>query len=145
MNDLYPIRLSALCLFLVGSVISCNDYPTETVAKCHPDPKACEGFVSDGKVKQGKPDAAIGEQVFLTRCASCHGRDGRGDGKTDRGDFQSADWHKKWSDIDLENAITAGRGMKMPGQRLPRFELKSLVLHLRSMSSKPSGQKKTGY
>ena len=64
---------------------------------------------------------------------------------TTLGDFQSADWHKKWSDIDLENAITAGRGMKMPGQRLPRFELKSLVLHLRSMSSKPSGQKKTGY
>ncbi len=127
-------------------MVACNNYPTESVSKCHPDPSACKDFVTDGKAKQSKPDAAVGAQLFLTRCASCHGTDGRGDGNSDRGDFQSAEWHKKWSDIDIENAITAGRGMKMPGQRLPRFELKSLVLYLRSLPPKPSaGDKKTGY
>ena len=132
-------RVFPVLLFLVA----CNDYPTETVARCHPDAKACEPFMKDDSRGQ-TATAAIGKDVFMARCSGCHGRDGRGGGHDDRGDFRNADWQTKHSDADLANIVTAGRGMKMPGMRLPKLEMKSLLLYVRTLAPKDTGEKK-GY
>jgi mono/diheme cytochrome c family protein len=86
------------------------------------------------------------KELYLVRCAGCHGRNARGGGHSDRGNFRDADWQKHWSDTDLQQIITAGRGMKMPGSRMPRFELKSLVAYIRSLAPKPKAAPiKKGY
>jgi cytochrome c553 len=141
------VRFHHFCL--VGLALTllmatgCNDYPTETTTRCHPNSEACKSFVSKDKKELREPDTDVGEQAFLSRCASCHGKDGRGDGKMDRGNFRDGQWHKKWSDNDLENIVTAGRGMRMPGQRMPRFELASLIKYIRTL--KPPAPEKKGY
>ena len=132
--------LRALPILLL--LVACDDYPTEVVSRCHPDTKASEPFMKD-RSQGRKATAEVGKEVFMTRCSGCHGKDGRGGGHDDRGDFRKAAWQEKHSDSDLSNIVTAGRGMKMPGMRLPRFEMKSLLLYIRSLKPAKAPTKKS--
>ncbi|MCC6647047.1 MAG: cytochrome c [Polyangiaceae bacterium] len=67
---------------------------------------------------------AQAEMVELTwqrQCASCHGREGRGDGpqgaQTQAANLTDAAWQARTSDAQMSAAITGGKG------RMPRFEL----------------------
>ena len=80
-----------------------------------------------------------GEAVYKTKCAGCHGADGKGEtpaGKSMKaGDFASEDV-QKMSDADLSDAIAKGKG-KMPAfKTLTADQLKDLVAYVRTLGKK---------
>ncbi|MFT7622257.1 MAG: mono/diheme cytochrome c family protein [Myxococcota bacterium] len=126
------VSLVAILLALT-TLMGCEEVPTQTVNKCYPTEGACAEFL--GANARVEASLELGEKVFLRTCAGCHGRDGKGAGNVDRGDFGDPGWHRRWSDEELMGIVTAGRGMKMPGSRLPPLELKSVVAYVRSFDA----------
>lgn len=65
---------------------------------------------------KGIPAAAVAEakSVYSTRCATCHGATGRGDGPGSSNlnpkprDYSDAEWQKTVSDEDIEKTIVYG-------------------------------------
>jgi mono/diheme cytochrome c family protein len=84
------------------------------------------------------PDA--GAALYKTKCAACHGADGKGAtavGKADSiRDLGSADVQGQ-SDAVLNTIITSGKG-KMPayGKSLKPEQVTALVAYIRSLASK---------
>ena len=80
-----------------------------------------------------------GAATYKTKCAACHGPDGKGDtsiGKTNKiRNLGSADVQKQ-SDAELTTIIADGKG-KMPayGKSLKADQVKELVAFLRSLKS----------
>ena len=78
-----------------------------------------------------------GETRYKTKCAACHGADGKGEtaiGKTNKlRDLGSGDVQKQ-SDVELSAIITNGRN-KMPGygKSLKPEQIKELVGHIRTL------------
>ena len=78
-----------------------------------------------------------GEALYKTKCAGCHGADGKGQtsmGKANNiRDLGSADVQKQ-SDDDLSGTIGNGKG-KMPayGKSLKPDQIKDLVAYIRSI------------
>lgn len=76
--------------------------------------------------------------IYMKRCASCHGKDGRA--KTfkakfnDARDLTNAQWQEDVSDERIYNAITNGRG-KMPAfrKKLSDSQVESLVSYVRGL------------
>jgi cytochrome c6 len=81
-----------------------------------------------------------GAATYKTKCAACHGADGKGDtavGKTNKiRDLSSGDVQQQ-SDADLTGIITNGKG-KMPayGKSLKADQVKDLVTYIRSLAKK---------
>jgi mono/diheme cytochrome c family protein len=81
-----------------------------------------------------------GAATYKTKCAACHGADGKGEtsiGKTNEiRDLSSADVQQQ-SDADLTGIITTGKG-KMPayGKSLKPDQVKELVTYIRSLAKK---------
>ena len=77
-----------------------------------------------------------GESLFKTKCAVCHGPDGKGEtaaGKANKlRDLGSTEVQKQ-SDDDLSGIVTGGKG-KMPayGKSLKPEQIKELVAYIRS-------------
>ena len=82
--------------------------------------------------------AADARASYNTKCASCHGRDGRS--KTARGrrthsrDLTDANWQNDVSDERIFNSISNGRG-KMPTfkKSLSENEIEALVAYVRRL------------
>ncbi len=91
-------------------------------------------------VSVAKPDAAAGAALYKTKCAACHGQDGKGAtaiGKADGlRDMGSADVQAQ-SDTALTTIVASGKG-KMPayGKSLKPDQLTSLVAYVRSLATK---------
>ena len=76
--------------------------------------------------------------LFNSKCAKCHGRDGRS--KTTRGrftharDLSKADWQDDVSDERIFNSISNGKG-KMPSfkKNLSENQIESLVTYVRRL------------
>jgi len=89
-----------------------------------------------------EPTAAQIEQaaagLFLQRCASCHGAQGRGDGPQaptqDMPDLTAAAYQEDRSDADIARAIRMGNGL-MPafGSELNERGIAALVGHVRRL------------
>lgn len=109
--------------------------------------------------KQKPPSLEKGKQVYLEKCAFCHGEKGKGDGPSadysmpqprnlTKGHIKlrSTSFGKIPTDEDLFNAITKGmRGTTMPGwKHLPENDRKSLVIFIKSLSKKFKKFKKRG-
>ena len=81
-----------------------------------------------------------GEQLYKTKCAACHGADGRGETSAGKAtkirDLGSADVQKQ-SDADLTTIIANGKN-KMPayGKSLKPEQIKDLVSYVRSFGKK---------
>src|SRR5579863_2523651 len=84
------------------------------------------------------------KENYLTRCASCHGVEGRGDGlstswlRTKPTDFHNCDYMEKLSDDTMFTAIKYGTGMvdlppDMPGffNRLSDTEIQNIDSYVR--------------
>ena len=77
-----------------------------------------------------------GESLYKTKCAVCHGPDGKGEtavGKANKiRDLGSAEVQKQ-SDDELSGIVTGGKG-KMPayGKSLKPEQIKELVAYIRS-------------
>ena len=101
--------------------------------------------------KQEPPSLERGKQVYLEKCAYCHGNKGKGDGPAagysmpqprnlTKGHIKirSTPFGKIPTDEDLLNVINNGlRGTTMPGwKHLPENDRKSLLLYIKSLSNK---------
>ncbi len=92
------------------------------------------GVLGDSARAQG-----AGAATYKTKCAVCHGPDGKGDtsiGKTNKiRDLGSADVQKQ-SDAELTTIMADGKG-KMPayGKSLKADQVKELVAFIRSLKS----------
>jgi cytochrome c6 len=79
-----------------------------------------------------KADVADAGATFKTKCAMCHGADGKGKESMKTPDFTSADVQKK-SDADLSTIITNGKG-KMPAYKtMTPEQVKDMVRFIRSL------------
>jgi mono/diheme cytochrome c family protein len=101
--------------------------------------------------KQEPPSLERGKQVYLEKCAYCHGDEGKGDGPAadysmpqprnlTKGHIKirSTSFGKIPTDEDLLNIINNGlRGTTMPGwKHLPENDRKSLLIFVKSLSNK---------
>jgi cbb3-type cytochrome c oxidase subunit III len=85
------------------------------------------------------PTARDAREVFDSRCATCHGKDGSA--KTLKAKFNKARnltdaaWQAEVSDERIYNSIANGRGKKMPAfaKKLSRAELEGLVVYVRGL------------
>ncbi len=78
-------------------------------------------------------DTAAAEATFKTKCAMCHGADGKGKEAMKTPDFSSADVQKK-SDADLSGVITNGKPPKMPAYKtMTPDQVKDMVAFIRSL------------
>jgi cytochrome c6 len=82
---------------------------------------------------------STGETVFKTKCAACHGPDGKGETSTGKAmkvkDLGSEDVQKA-SDADLSAVISGGKG-KMPAYKtLTPDQVKDLVAYVRAFGKK---------
>lgn len=81
--------------------------------------------------------ADTGADLFATKCASCHGKDGSGNTAMGKNlklkDLGSADVQKT-SDAELKTVIEKGKG-KMPayGGKLSSAQVDDLVKHIRGL------------
>lgn len=81
-----------------------------------------------------------GAGLFKTKCAACHGPDGKGEtamGKANKLRDLSSPEVQKQSDAELSTIIENGKG-KMPayGKSLKPEQVKDLVAYLRSLDKK---------
>lgn len=88
---------------------------------------------ADAKLEQVK-------ELFVDRCARCHGRDGRGATKLGEivkpPDFTDADWWEGGvTDARLKASIAGGKG-EMPafGRKLSRSEISALAAYVRAFA-----------
>lgn len=100
--------------------------------------------VSPALAEDGKVDKKT-ERLWKSKCASCHGMDGKGE--TEKGkkmkvaDYSTADWQKGRTDADIKKAIMEGvkkekDGVKqeMDGYKdLTPEQIEQLVLMTRSL------------
>jgi mono/diheme cytochrome c family protein len=98
-------------------------------------------FASRNFARSSAANAGLGLSAATTynqRCASCHGRDGRGQTRKGRQtharDLTDGAWQDDVSDERLFNSIHNGRG-KMPSFRktLSENEIDALVAHVRRL------------
>ncbi|GMR09309.1 MAG: hypothetical protein BMS9Abin28_0127 [Anaerolineae bacterium] len=61
------------------------------------------------------PSATVGQEIFATRCAQCHGEDGTGSVTGSR-NFRDLDYMRGEAPVDFYAAVTEGRG-EMPSYR----------------------------
>ncbi|MFZ0522053.1 MAG: cytochrome c [Candidatus Acidiferrales bacterium] len=83
-----------------------------------------------------KADAQAGAATFKTKCASCHGADGKGKAALKTQDLGSAAV-QNMSDAELSAITTNGKG-KMPayGKSLKPDQIQDLVAYIRSLAKK---------
>jgi mono/diheme cytochrome c family protein len=89
-------------------------------------------------ISAASPDA--GAALYKTKCAACHGADGKGAtavGKSDSIRDLGSPEVQTQSDAALNTIITSGKG-KMPpyGKSLKPEQITALVVYVRSLASK---------
>lgn len=92
------------------------------------------------------PHVRAARALWTVSCASCHGREGRGDGPSRPPGAQVADltrseWQKSRSDAAIAHVIREGKGM-MPafGDKLVDAGIDALVAYVRSLAAPEPAQ-----
>ncbi len=94
---------------------------------------------TEGRVSFSAPMPGDAKATFNSRCASCHGSDGRArslHGKhVHARDLTDAGWQNEVSDERLFNSITKGKGKNMPayGKKLSEDQIDALVRYVRQL------------
>jgi cytochrome c5 len=90
---------------------------------------------------EGEISLAVGEGVYLQRCALCHGETGKGDGPAGRAldpqprDHTNGEYMNTLTDDAIKTQIMDGKGAMPPHKDLlTDNELESVVLYVRSLS-----------
>jgi cytochrome c6 len=97
---------------------------------------ALVGFLGATQFAKPARSQGGGEALYKTKCAACHGPDGKGEtaiGKANKlRDLASPDVQKQ-SDDELSGVISGGKG-KMPayGKSLKPEQIKDLVTYIRT-------------
>jgi cytochrome c6 len=79
-----------------------------------------------------KADVAAAEATYKTKCAGCHGADGKGKEAMKTRDLSSADVQKQ-SDAELSGIITNGKGKMPPYKSMTPDQVKDMVSYIRSL------------
>lgn len=119
-------------LLVMFAAFGCGDVPSETVNRCLPEGADCSTFT--GAAVRIEPDLKRGDRVYKQYCRKCHGGMGVAVGFPARGDFRDPAWHERFSDTNLAEIITAGRGMAMPGVRLTPLDRASVIAFVRNFN-----------
>lgn len=103
----------------------------------------CSGVLAIGGPANRIPasPAADGNAVYAAKCASCHGKDGRGLPNwraKGQPDFTSAAWQKSKTDAQLIAATKEGKGKLMPAfkAKLSDAEISAVVARVRAFAKK---------
>lgn len=131
-----------MCAALGVLLVAC-DSRVAPQREWRPDDHAQPAEVDPTRVPQGAPSTEEGgveraaAALWNVSCASCHGRDGRGQGPgrppgAQMPDFASAELQKQRTDAQLLEVINHGKGM-MPafGKQVNEQGLAALVQHIR--------------
>ena len=97
-------------------------------------------------------DAAAGEVIFVTNCATCHGTGGKGDGPVGAAlnppprDFTQGDFKfdtdsdgKPGTDVDIRNVVTnggaayGGSPLMAPWPTLSDEDVSNVIIYIRSL------------
>ncbi len=144
-------RLAAIVALLLAAACGEEKEIREWTPEDHAHPPEAE--VDPARVPQGEggdaPQGTTTERaaaaLWLMSCASCHGREGRGDGPERPPEAQMADlsdpaWQAAKTDEELAQVIATGRGL-MPrfDDRINSFGIAALVAHIRQLSGEGHG------
>ena len=86
-----------------------------------------------------KADSAAAEATYKSKCAMCHGPDGKGEtamGKTLKVKDFSSEEVQKMSDADLTSLISSGKGKMPAATTLSADQVKDLVAYVRTFGKK---------
>jgi cytochrome c oxidase cbb3-type subunit III len=86
----------------------------------------------------GATHQTAGASLFSSKCAMCHGTDGKGFPAMHTPDFTSAKWQSATSNATIAHAIANGvKGTAMPawGDKLTAAQIQTLVHYIRSLNS----------
>ena len=109
-------ELALLTLVLFGAVISvtsCKSSKQESVSQT-PATVEKESYAPSGAVAITNDARMQAKEIFSSRCAACHGLDGRGDGPGAANlnpkprNFHDEVWQKAVTDEEIEKAILYG-------------------------------------
>lgn len=106
-----------------------------------PTRTAAETSMAPAPATPAAAEADLGSQVFVKRCALCHGPAGRGDGLASKGlnpkprNFHDAAYMQTRTDAQLLEVIHKGKGAmpKWEGQ-LSEAEITAVLAHVRALS-----------
>ena len=134
-NDEMPPWESELTEREIKSVALFNEF-------LHRDIEAAMSMLKE-QANNDKPSERIGRAIYLGRCALCHGKTGKGDGKMARIIKNPPPFNLTLSRVDehyLYNIIykggeAMGRSPKMPpwGTDLTETEISSVIMYLKSI------------
>jgi mono/diheme cytochrome c family protein len=129
-----------------ASLLACNgaaDDLREWTPEDHDQPARQAGQVparASGASPPGNaPDPELVELAWQRNCATCHGRQGRGDGPQGpmlrSPDLTRPDWQARVTDEQMAEVIRNGRN-KMPKFDLPAPVISGLVARIRANSAR---------
>lgn len=128
MKHLIPF-LAACALF---ALVGCKS--EEAAPKKAPAAKAAKGAASQPSKAAGVDDAAMAEakQVYATRCATCHGPEGKGDGPAAAAlnpkprSLSDAEWQKSVTDEHIAKVtVKGGEAVGLSVMMAPNPDLES--------------------
>ncbi len=133
------VAFVALSAFLAG----CGAKP-ETSTPAPSTPVADTPAPADPTPVAAADPAADAKQQFATKCATCHGPDGHGNGPASAAlNPKPRNFHDKsqmagLTDADLVHSITMGKGaMPKWGGVLTESQITALVAHIRELGKTP--------
>jgi len=134
--------------------VACADDPPpqrEWTPADHVHPKAADPSRvpapsgAEDKVSPAEAEARAARALFNLRCATCHGRDGRGGGPAkppgaQMPDLADAAWQASRSDAQINELVTQGRGL-MPafGKEISADGITVLVRYMRALAGASAG------
>jgi mono/diheme cytochrome c family protein len=145
----YSALFAALAAVLAGGSSACGSEPApkrEWTPADHGQPaNPDESMIATDRVVPGEdPEARAARALWTSICASCHGRDGSGQGEqrppgATIANFTSPEWQASRSDEALALAIAEGRGM-MPafGKQINPQGIAAMVRHVRRYAQPPA-------
>ena len=91
--------------------------------------------------RNANPTVADGNALYVAKCATCHGKDGRGiPNMRSKGqpDFTEAAWQKSKTDAQITEATKNGKGKLMPAfkTKMSDVEIAAVVARVRSFGKK---------
>ena len=82
---------------------------------------------------------ADGSALYAAKCATCHGKDGRGiPNWRSKGqpDFTDAKWQKSRTDAQIADVTKNGKGKYMPKAKMSDDEIAAVVIRVRAFGKK---------
>jgi mono/diheme cytochrome c family protein len=132
---------------LAVALLACGERETKPPAAAAPAPAAAPTTAAPPAAMPAAAEAEA-QQIFATRCTTCHGSAGAGDGPGSAGlepkprNFQDAAWQDSVSDEHITNIVlyggaAVGKSPSMPGNPdlMSKPEVvRALVAHVRGLA-----------